>query len=54
MCVARDQFLCHLIKIQIADFDRFKKLFDIVWVKITNSKGLECFEYFLYDLKLDF
>jgi len=52
MFVARTQFLCHLIKIQIADFDRFKKLFIIVWVKIT--KGIECFKYFLYNLKLDF
>ena len=36
--VARTQFLCYLIEIQIPDFDRFKKCFDIVFVNIIISK----------------
>ena len=52
---AKTQFLLYLLKIQIADFDRFKKFFfDVVWVKIIISKGIECFAYFLYDLKFRF
>ena len=31
-----------------------KLFFDIVWVKFIISKGIECFKYFLYDLKVSF
>ena len=40
--------------IQIADIDRFNKFFDLVLVKFIISKGIECFEYFLYTLELVF